>query len=147
MDTKPLDFVSKTNAFHADDAYAQQLGITSGSAGPGWCETRLDVVSESHFRGSDRISGGVLAGISEYTAAAAAATLTDGSKAPRRVELKLSLLRTPVADSLRCRAKVLTPGTDLMFVEAEVYALKQTQEVMIAKASVTVAVRENDATW
>ena len=56
-----------------------------------------------------------------------------------------SRLRT--ADSLRCRAKVLTPGTDLMFVEAEVYALKQTQEVMIAKASVTVAVRENDATW
>lgn len=147
MDTKPLDFASKTNAFHAEDAYARQLGLSSGTSGPGWCEARLDVVGEAHYRGKTQISGGVLAGIAEYTAAAAAATLVEAGQAPRLVEIKLSVLRAPRGESLRCRAQVLTPGTDLMFVESEVYAMHRTQELMIAKASVTVAVRGADARW
>jgi len=57
------------------------------------------------------------------------------------VEFKINFLRPAVADRLRCRGHVLRAGKMLVICEAEVFALKEQEEKLVSKATVTLAVK------
>ena len=56
------------------------------------------------------------------------------------VEFKINFLRPAVADRLRCRSHVLRAGKSLVICESEMYAEKKSEEKLVAKAMVTLAV-------
>ena len=55
-------------------------------------------------------------------------------------ELKTSLLRAAKGDRLVCEGRVLKPGRNLSFTEAEVWAESNGQRTLVMKASATMAV-------
>ena len=54
-------------------------------------------------------------------------------------ELKINLLRPARGERLVCRGRVLKPGKQLSFVEAEVYCVAAGKEHLVAKVSATMA--------
>jgi acyl-coenzyme A thioesterase PaaI-like protein len=54
----------------------------------------------------------------------------------------VKLLRAARGERLLCRARVLKPGSQLVFVESEVFAVTAGREVLVAKVSATMVVIE-----
>jgi uncharacterized protein (TIGR00369 family) len=120
-------------------AFIADLGIVLYDLGPGWCETKLDVLPR-HMQQDRFIHAGVQATMADHTAGAAAGTLVQDGDLVLTVEFKINLLRPALGQSLRCRATVLKPGRTLSVAEAEVWAFDEDQEKLVAKATVTLAV-------
>ena len=83
---------------------------------------------------------GVLATVADHTAGAAAYSLAADGCRTVTVEFKLSLLRTAHGGRLECRARVLKPGRQFSFVEAEVFCTDAGRTQLVAKVSATIAV-------
>ena len=60
-------------------------------------------------------------------------------------EFKTSLLRPAQGESLECLAHVIKPGRQVMFTEAEVYAIAAGERKLVAKASATMMVVKSKA--
>ncbi|MFQ5612452.1 MAG: PaaI family thioesterase [Anaerolineae bacterium] len=119
-------------------AFVADLGIKLHSIGLGWCETRLEILPR-HLQQDRFIHAGVQATMADHTAGAAAGTLMQEGQIVLTVEFKINLLRPAVGESLRCRGTVLKPGRTLTVAESEVWASRQGQEKLVAKATVTLA--------
>ncbi len=78
--------------------------------------------------------------MADHTAGASAGTLVKEYEIVLIVEFKINLLRPAIGESLRCRANVLRAGKTLIVAESEVYAIKNGDEKLCAKAMVTLAV-------
>lgn len=83
---------------------------------------------------------GVQATVADHTAGCAGLTLLAAEELILSVEFKINLLRPAQGSSLRCRAEVLKPGRTLVVAESSVYAGGPQEEVLTAKATVTLAV-------
>jgi len=55
------------------------------------------------------------------------------------VEFKINFLRPALGDRLRCRSAILRQGRTLHVAESEVYARRDGNEKLVAKAMVTLA--------
>lgn len=88
---------------------------------------------------------GVIATLADHTAGGAAASVLDAGTYPLTAEFKINLLRAASSDRLTCRARVLKAGRTLIVAESEVFAGDGDDEVLVAKAMVTLAVVRNAA--
>jgi uncharacterized protein (TIGR00369 family) len=119
--------------------FAQLLGIELTAIEDGWCETRL-VPAQRHQQQHGLVHAGVLASMADHTAGCAARGAVGLGQDVLTVEFKINFLRPVVADRLRCRSQVLRAGKTLVIAESEVYAEKDSQEKLVSKAMVTLAV-------
>ena len=55
------------------------------------------------------------------------------------IEFKINFLRPAVGERLRCRAHVLRAGKSIIVSESEVFALKDGEEKLVAKATETLS--------
>jgi uncharacterized protein (TIGR00369 family) len=121
----------------------QDVGFKLNDLGVGWCETTLALLTR-HMQQNNFAHGGVLATMADHTAGAASSTIVKESEIVLTVEFKINLLRPAVGDSLRCKAQVLRAGKTIIVTESEVYAIKDGDEKLCAKAMLTFAVVGKD---
>jgi uncharacterized protein (TIGR00369 family) len=121
--------------------FIADLGIELESLGGGECTTSL-AVQQRHLQQDGFVHAGVQATMADHTAGAAASTLAPEGRLVLTAEFSVKLLRPARGERLVCRASVLKPGSQLVFIESEVYAVTAGREFMVAKASATMVVVE-----
>ena len=114
------------------------FGLALSDLGPGWCESVL-AVAPKHLQQDGYVHAGVQATVADHTAGGAAGTLARPGDLVLSVEFKINLLRPALGDRLRCRATVLRQGKTISVAESEVFAMKDGDEKLVAKATVTLA--------
>ena len=122
-------------------AFVQMLGIRLTGVGPGWCETMMDIVP-MHLQQDGFVHAGMLATIADHTAGAAAGSLIAEGQTVLSVEYKINLLRPAVGQSLRGRADVIRGGRRIIVVDSDVFARRDGEEKLVAKAIVTLTAVE-----
>ena len=128
-----------TRAFFASAPFMVDLGVEPTAVAEGCVSTRLEL-GPRHLQHTGQAHAGVSASLADHTMGAAAQTLARDGGVVITAELKTSLLRPATGERLLCDARVLKPGRNLMFTEAEVYAERGGERVLVAKASATMAV-------
>jgi uncharacterized protein (TIGR00369 family) len=118
--------------------FIAELGMELDSASEGECATSL-TVQPRHLQQHGFVHAGVQAAMADHTMGGAAFTAAAPGFTVMTAEIKLSLLRAGRGEKLLCRARVLKPGRQFSFVEAEVYCLSAGEERLISKASATMA--------
>ena len=139
MKTRNQDFRAAIRQLFDQAAFIADVGIQLEDIGPGWCETSLALLPR-HMQQDRFVHAGVQATMADHTAGAAAASLIAADELLLTAEFKINLLRPAQGSSLRCRAEVLKPGRTLVVAESSVYAGGPQEEVLTAKATVTLAV-------
>lgn len=119
--------------------FIREMGVELTSIEDGWCETHL-VPEYRHRQQHGLIHAGVMATMCDHTAGCAARGKVGMDQDVLTVEFKVNFLRPAVADRLRCRSQVLRAGKTLVVCDSEVYAKKESEEKLVAKATVTLAV-------
>ena len=117
--------------------FLRHLGIELTAVGEDWCESQL-AVQEHHRQQHGFIHAGVLATLADHTADGAARAVS-GDRDVLTIEFKINFLRPAVGERLRCRAQVLRAGKSIIVSEAEVFALKDGEEKLVAKATETLS--------
>lgn len=119
--------------------FIRHLGLELTAVEDGWCETHL-ALRDMHRQQHGRVHAGVMATMADHTAGCAARGAVGLHQDILSIEFKINLLRPAVGDRLRCRARVLRAGKTVAVCESDVYAQKDSQEKLVAKAIVTLAV-------
>ncbi len=122
-------------------AFVADVGMILVDIGPGWCESEL-LILPRHFQYEGFVHAGVQATMADHTAGTSATTLVDDLHYVLSAEFKINLLRPAQGERLSCRAEVLKAGRTLIVSEAEVYAYKDDEATLVAKATVTLVVLE-----
>lgn len=97
------------------------------------------IVEEIHKQQKGFVHGGVIATMVDIVAGFAAVSLVPENHHVVTAEIKVSYLNPGLGDKLFAKGWVLRQGRNLNFCEAEIYSLKNGKEVLIAKASTTMA--------
>lgn len=139
METRNPDYRAKLERAFAGAAFVAENGIRLVDCAPGWCEATIDLTPH-HLQHTGVPHGGLIATLADHTAGGAAATLVAPEEFILTAEFKISFLRGAKAERLHCRAEVIKPGSQLVFVESTVQAEAGGRRVLISKASVTLAV-------
>jgi uncharacterized protein (TIGR00369 family) len=122
--------------------FVLDLGIELVRIEDEFCETVLVPVGR-HKQQHGMIHAGVLATMADHTAGCAARAAVRLEQDVITVEFKINFLRPAVADRLRCRGRVLRAGKRLVICESEIFALRDSVEKLVSKATVTLAIKDS----
>ncbi len=138
-DLKPQNpaFLEHARSLFDKAPFAAEIGLVLAGLGPGWCETVLDVLPK-HRQQDGYVHAGVQSTMADHTAGGAAGTLVPAGYLVLTAEYKINFLRPALGERLRCRASVLKPGKTLIVAESEVCAIRDGNEKLVAKATVTL---------
>ena len=126
-------------AFFKLSPYMVDLGVEPVAVADGRVTSTL-VIAPRHLQHTGQVHAGVSAAMADHTMGAAAQTVAPEGFWVLTAELKTSLLRPGKGERLLCEARVIKAGRQLSFTEAEVYAQRDGQRVLIVKASATMAI-------
>ncbi len=126
-------------AFFRRSPFVVDLGFEPLAVEPGVVTTGLAILPR-FLQHSGVVHAGVMATLADHTMGSAAHTLAAEGTVILTAELKTSLLRAAKGDRLVCEGRVLKPGRNLSFTEAEVWAESNGQRTLVMKASATMAV-------
>lgn len=124
--------------------FINRLGIELDSVSAGECRATL-ALRPAHFQQNGVVHSGVIATLADHTAGGAAGSGLDSNTHPLTVEFKVNLLRPASGDHLACHARVLKAGRTLIVAESEVFADHHGNQVLVAKAMVTLMVVKNES--
>jgi len=119
--------------------FVADLGAELTEVGAGLCHSRLRI-EPRHLQHSGVVHAGVITTLADHSAGGAAQTLVPEGHMTVTAELKLSLLRGAKGQALRCEARVIKPGRQLMFTEADVFCDADGESQLVARLSATMAV-------
>ncbi len=128
-------------AFFRRSPFMVDLGVDPVAVGEGTMSTLL-VIVDKHLQHTGQVHAGVMAALADHTMGAAAQTLAPDGRWALTAELKTSQLRPGKGERLLCEARVLKPGRNISFTEAEVWAEAAGQRTLVMKASATMALAE-----
>ena len=131
--------LDELRVFFAGAPFMADLGVEPFEAGEGRIATRI-ALAPRHLQHTGVVHAGVIGAIADHTMGAAAQTMAPAGHWVLTAEFKTSLLRAGRGQRLECIGSVLKPGRQVMFTEAEVYAIDGASRVLVAKASATMAV-------
>ncbi|MGA8309341.1 MAG: PaaI family thioesterase [Terriglobales bacterium] len=137
-----MDEFRRSQVRHIFDSanFVRDLGMQLTRIEDDYCETML-IAAERHRQQHGLIHAGVLATMADHTSGCAARSVVEDDRDVISVEFKINFLRPAMADRLWCRGRVLRAGKMLVICEAEVFAEKDTEEKLVSKAMVTLAVK------
>ncbi|MFO1272627.1 MAG: PaaI family thioesterase [Rubrivivax sp.] len=133
--------LESARAFFRRSPFMVDLGVDPLAVGEGTMSTAL-VVATRHLQHTGQVHAGVMAALADHTMGAAAQTLAPEGRWALTAELKTSQLRPGKGERLVCDARVLKPGRNISFTEAEVWAEAAGQRTLVMKASATMALAE-----
>lgn len=126
--------------FFRSAPFMVDLGVEPVAVDEGRVRTEL-LLKPKHLQHTGVVHAGVLAALADHSMGAAAQTQAPEGHWILTAEFKTNLLRGAKGERLVCEAWVLKPGRQLMFTEAEVYAIDADGERRLCvKASGTMAV-------
>ena len=120
--------------------FVRDLGMQLTRIEDKYCETVL-IPSPRHRQQHGLIHAGVLATMADHTSGCAARSAVGLDQDVVSVEFKINFLRPAIGDRLRCRGSVLRAGRMLVVCEAEIFAEEHSEEKLVSKAMVTLAVK------
>ena len=123
--------------------FVSLCGICVEEIRRGYLESRMEV-AKRHEQQNGVVHAGVISTMADHSAGYAAFTVIPEEYEVLTVEYKINFFRPAHADSLLCRARVLKEGGRIMVGESEVFAEAGTEEMLVAKATVTLAVVHKD---
>ncbi|MEM6336042.1 MAG: PaaI family thioesterase [Bacteroidota bacterium] len=139
MSPRNPNYAGKVREEFDTAAFVNDLGIELGAFEPGWCEASL-LLQPRHLQQTGIVHLGVQATLADHTAGGAAGTLIEADQKMVSTNIELHMLRPATGIRLHCRAEVLKAGRRLTVVESSVYAESETERVLTAKATVTIAI-------
>ncbi|WP_233151586.1 PaaI family thioesterase [Pelomonas sp. KK5] len=120
--------------------FMMDLGVEPTGVSPGKVTTEL-MLQPRHLQHTGVVHAGVMAALADHSMGAAAQTMTPEGHWILTAEFKTNLLRGARGAKLVCEAWVLKPGRQIMFTEAEVFAVSaEGERQLVVKASGTMAV-------
>jgi uncharacterized protein (TIGR00369 family) len=109
----------------------------------GYFQSRVKIVD--HHRQQDGfIHAGVMATMADHTAGYAAFTTVPEEYQILTIEFKVNFLRPAYGESLVCRSRTLREGLQIIIGESEVFDRRAEEELMVAKALVTLMAVHKD---
>lgn len=104
----------------------------------GYIEGTLPL-EQHHLQQMEFVHGGVTATVADIVAGFAAFTLVKKGQGVVTVEMKVAYLNPGKGHTLKATGNVIKAGSKLFFCESELWTQSDMGEVMIAKASSTMA--------
>jgi uncharacterized protein (TIGR00369 family) len=129
--------------FFALSPFMVDLGVEPVAVEPGRLTTAM-ALAPRHLQHTGQAHAGVTASLADHSMGAAAQTLAPPGFWIVTAELKTSLLRAAQGERLVCEARVIKPGRQISFTEAEVFVEREGQRTLVATASATMAVIAKD---
>jgi uncharacterized protein (TIGR00369 family) len=136
--------LAKLSDIFAQAPFVVDLGIVPTEVADGQVCSRL-VLRPRHLQHTGVVHAGVMVTMADHSMGAAAQSLAPEGHLVLTAELSTQLLRAAQGEALECEARVLKPGRQVCFTEADVYALQGTRRVHVARASATMALVANRA--
>lgn len=119
--------------------FNKAIGMDITKIEVGWSEAEIPF-REMHEQQNGFFHGGVIATLCDIVCGFSVYSLVKEGDQVFTVESKVSYLRKGKGEKLRGVGRVIKAGKRFHFCEAEVYAVKDGQEKLIAKASSTMGV-------
>ena len=109
----------------------------------GYFQSRVKIV-DYHRQQDGFIHAGVMATMADHTAGYAAFTTVPEEYQILTIEFKVNFLRPAYGESLVCRSRTLREGLQIIIGESEVFDRRAEEEVLVAKALVTLMAVHKD---
>ncbi len=122
--------------------FIRDLDVTFVDCGPGWCETTL-TLAPRHLQQTGVVHFGVQATVADHSAGAAATTVMQANQYALTTGCTIHMLRAATGERLRGYAHVLKAGRTTTVVEAEVFSVSGDREILVSKATLTMAVMKD----
>lgn len=126
-------------AFFARAPFMADLGVVPIDCGEGRVTTQT-LLAARHFQHTGAVHAGVIAAMADHTMGAAAQTVAPDGHWVMTAEFKVNLLRAARGERLVCEARVVKPGRQVSFTEAQVWSEAAGERRLVATASATMAV-------
>jgi uncharacterized protein (TIGR00369 family) len=124
--------------FFRSSPFMVDLGVEPTAVQDGQVHTMLPIVPR-FMQHTGQVHAGVMATLADHTMGAAAQSMAAVGHLAITAELKTSMLRPGKGERLVCEGRVIKPGRNISFTEAEVYAESAGQRTLVMKASATMA--------
>lgn len=126
--------------FLAEDysrGFIKHCGFEADNLRQGYFQSKVRV--EDYHRQQDGfIHAGVMATMADHTAGYAAFTTVGDEFQILTIEFKINFLKPAYGDALICRSSVIRGGNSIIVSESEVFDVRNGEEVLAAKAMVTL---------
>lgn len=125
-------------AFFASAPFMADLGIVPTGGGEGTIQSAL-TLQPRHYQHTGQVHAGVMVTMADHSMGAAAQTLAAQGFVVITAELSIRLLRAARGEQLQCEARVVKPGRQISFTEADVWCLRGSERVHVLRAAATMA--------
>jgi uncharacterized protein (TIGR00369 family) len=139
MEARNPNFKEYTQTMISRNKFIQNLGFVITKIDPGYLEGEL-VFRELHHQQNGWLHGGVSATILDMIQGFASYSMVEEGQKVYTVEAKISYFNPGIADKFFSRGGVVKPGRRFHFCEAEIFYLRESEEVIVAKGSATMAI-------
>lgn len=146
MDRHHEDIPPERAAFLARDycrGFIRHCRMNARVIKDGFFEAAVSI-GEEHRQQDGFVHAGVMATMADHTAGYAAFTTVPEEFQILTVEFKINFLRPAWGDTLLCRSGVVRRGSRILVAESEVLDRRDGEEVLAAKALVTLAAVRRD---
>ncbi|HRH86749.1 MAG TPA: PaaI family thioesterase [Rubrivivax sp.] len=130
-------------AFFASAPFMADLGIEPTGGGDGRIDSAL-LLQPRHYQHTGQVHAGVMVTMADHSMGAAAQTLAPEGFVVITAELSTRLLRAARGERLLCEARVVKPGRQISFTEADVFVEADGRRVHVVRASATMALVARD---
>ena len=130
--------LDSARALFARAPFIADLGIEPLAVAEGRIESGLQLAPR-HYQHTGQVHAGVMATMADHSMGAAAQTLAAEGFVVITAELSVRLLRAARGEQLTCEARVVKPGRQISFTEADVWCLQGGQRVHVLRAAATMA--------
>ena len=133
------DYKAYTELMISRNKFMQWMGFVITKIDPGYLEGELDF-KELHHQQNGWLHGGVSATMLDMIQGFAAYSMVEDGQKVFTVEAKISYFNPGTAEKFYARGGVIKAGRRFHFCEAEVYYLKDGEEITVVRGSSTMAV-------
>lgn len=117
--------------------FIADCGFKAVHYGKGYLESSLKVLNR-HRQQDHYIHAGVIATMADHTAGYAAFSLVSEEYRILTIEFKINFLEPAYGHILVCKSRILREGGQILVGESEVFDQRVDEEVLVAKAMVTL---------
>jgi uncharacterized protein (TIGR00369 family) len=125
-------------AFFASAPFMADLGIEATGGSESSIQSAL-ALRPRHFQHTGQVHAGVMVTMADHSMGAAAQTLAAQGFVVITAELSIRLLRAARGEQLQCEARVVKPGRQISFTEADVWCQRGSERVHVLRAAATMA--------
>jgi uncharacterized protein (TIGR00369 family) len=128
-----IDFLAKDFS----RGFIKYCGLKVSKIEKGVFESEVSI-GDNHRTQDNFIHAGLMATMADHTAGYSAFTTVSENMRILTVEFKINFLKPAFGKALRCRSKVINKGRQIIISESEIYDVRDSDEVLVAKGIITL---------